>query len=114
MNAVRRHEERRRAALFHHGKGLLQLLATPCFDGVECHAQGSSSSLDLVEGKFLVGIRWVPKKGDARHVRHGLFQKLAPDATPWEPLRIGLRDLGYVDGDSRRRLLGGESRGCSP
>jgi ABC-type uncharacterized transport system substrate-binding protein len=25
---------------------------------------------------------------------------LAPDATPWEPLRIGLRDLGYVDGKS--------------
>src|SRR3989454_7793181 len=25
---------------------------------------------------------------------------LAPDATPWEPLRIGLRDLGYVEGKS--------------
>src|SRR5712691_8795098 len=24
----------------------------------------------------------------------------APDATPWEPLRIGLRDLGYVEGKS--------------
>src|SRR2546428_1583770 len=25
---------------------------------------------------------------------------LAPDATSWEPLRIGLRDLGYVEGKS--------------
>ena len=25
---------------------------------------------------------------------------LAPDATPWESLRIGLRDLGYVEGKS--------------
>jgi ABC-type uncharacterized transport system substrate-binding protein len=25
---------------------------------------------------------------------------LATDATPWEPLRIGLRDLGYVEGKS--------------
>jgi len=25
---------------------------------------------------------------------------LSPDATPWEPLRIGLRDLGYVEGKS--------------
>src|SRR6266849_1170887 len=133
MNAVRRHEERRRAALFPHGKGLLQLLATPCFDGVECHAQGSSSSLDLVEGRFLVGICWVPKKGDARHVRHGLFQKLEPfcrqarakyrqacDVSTWvreardEAAPHWIANAGDDDGDSRRRLLGGESRGCSP
>ncbi len=25
---------------------------------------------------------------------------LAPDATSWEPLRLGLRDLGYVEGKS--------------
>ena len=25
---------------------------------------------------------------------------LAPDATLWEPLRLGLRDLGYVEGKS--------------
>src|SRR3989454_10223440 len=25
---------------------------------------------------------------------------LAPDATPWGPLRMGLRDLGYVEGKS--------------
>jgi hypothetical protein len=25
---------------------------------------------------------------------------VAPDATLWEPLRLGLRDLGYVEGKS--------------
>src|SRR5216684_8696420 len=133
MNAIRGRKERGWAALFHHGKGLLQLLAMPCVDGVECHAQKPRSSLDLVEGKFLVGICWVPKKGDARHVRHGLFQKLKPfcsqarakyrqacDVSTWvreardeaAPHRIA--SAGHDDGDRRRRLLGCESRGRAP
>jgi hypothetical protein len=78
MNGVPGHEECGWAALLHRGKGLLQLLVTPCFDGVQCHAQGSRSSLDLFEGRCLVGIRGVSKKGYARDVRHGLFQKLKP------------------------------------
>src|SRR5882762_7959469 len=76
MNGICGHEKRRWGALLHRGKRLLQLLATPCFDGVQGHAQGSRSSLDLVEGRFLVGIRGVPKERYARHVGHSLFQEL--------------------------------------
>src|SRR6266849_4240165 len=129
MNGVRGHEERGWAVLLHRGKGSLQLLATPCFDGVQCHLQGSRSSLDLVEGRLLVGIRGVPKKSHASHGRHGLFQKLkafcrqvrakyrqARDVSTWvreardeaAPHRIA--SAGHDDGDRRRRLLGRESR----
>src|SRR2546426_7423094 len=133
MNAVRGHEERGWPALFYHGEGLLQLFATPCFDGLQCPAQGPCSNLDFVEGRFLVGVRRVPKKCDARHVRHGLFQKLKPfgsqaraknrqarDVSAWvreardeaAPHRIA--SAGDNDGDSRRRLLGGKSLGRAP
>src|SRR5712692_5495164 len=133
MNGIRGHEECGWAALLHRGKGLLQLLATPCFDGVQCHAQGARSSLDLVEGRLLVEIRRVPTKGHASHGRHGLFQKLKPfcsqarakyrqarDVSTWvrearneaAPHRIA--SAGHDDGDSRRRLLGRESRGRTP
>src|SRR5437667_4719192 len=93
MNAVRGHKERGWAALFHHGKGLLQLLATPCFEGLECHAHGPRSCLHLVEGRFLVRIRRVPKKGDARHVRHGLFQKLKPFGSQARPKNRQARNV---------------------
>jgi ABC-type uncharacterized transport system substrate-binding protein len=48
-----------------------------------------------------VGLISVPLAADAQPSttipRIGL---LAPDATSWEPLRLGLRDLGYVEGKS--------------
>src|SRR3989442_918078 len=108
MNAVRGHKERGWAALFHRGEGLLQLLATPCFDGVECHAQGSRSSLDLVEGKFLVGIRRVPLlECNALSFHVAEIAKAYPEGLPRR--RVG-GEQPYP-WDRRRRLRdGGEWR----
>ena len=55
----------------------------------------------LIELVLALALTLVPLAAEAQPSttipRIGL---LAPDATSWEPLRIGLRDLGYVEGKS--------------
>src|SRR5437899_12881342 len=63
VNAVRGHEERRWADQLHRRKGLLQLLATPCFDVLQCHDHGPHSSMDLGERRCSIGICYVLYNG---------------------------------------------------
>jgi len=55
----------------------------------------------LIELVLALALTLVPLAAEAQPSttipRIGL---LAPDATSWEPLRLGLRDLGYVEGKS--------------
>src|SRR6266699_3684885 len=114
------------------GKRLLQLLAIARFGRLECHIEGSRSSLHLVEVRFLVRISRVPEEGHARQVRYGFFQDLQPfrgqtgaklggpsdvASRLWEardePGGQGIACAHHDNGDRRRWLLrpGGERRG---
>src|SRR5713101_4005688 len=72
-------DEQRGGALPHHrGKRALQLVATAHFENLECHAQGSRSSLNLVEVGYLRWISRIPKESQARQFQYGLVEEGEP------------------------------------
>src|SRR6266567_5507907 len=111
------------------GKRLLQLLAIARFGRLECHIEGSRSSLHLVEVRFLIRISRVPEEGHARQVRYGFFQDLQPFRGQTGAKLGGPRDVAtrlceardepggqgiacahHDNGDGRRCSLGSERR----
>src|SRR5262245_64434622 len=53
--------------------------------------------ITVVGGSILAGPLTAEAQPSTTIPRIGL---LAPDATSWQPLRLGLRDLGYIEGKS--------------